>query len=288
MSAHNCTGPTVSAVIITRHRPEMLQQTIQSLTEMAYPLAEIIVSDDSSNNSTRSMLARCYPGAIYIKGPQRGIAANRNSGIRAASSDYILMMDDDIIVQSNFLCLALHGDNFRNNSVYFPAVKDGESVYSPKGISYLGFHTREYALGEARTTLSSCSFVMPTVVRDEVLFDEGITLYGYEEVDFGYRLFRKGYDIRLVPDCVNIHLDPLGNAPEKLHVHASRIYVSYKKLAVVDGRRVSALIYLCVAIPHLLFSAMRRKGCKGIPNAMADLRVALSSIRSHSVNGSRG
>jgi GT2 family glycosyltransferase len=288
MGEHNSTGPTVSAVIVTRHRPEMLQQTIQSLKNIAYPLAEIIVSDDSFDKATRNMLTTCHPDVIYIEGPRRGIAANRNNGIRAARSDYILMMDDDIVIQTNFLCLAFDGSHVRNKSVCFAAVKDAEFIYSPKDISYLGFHTREYAPGELRKTLNSQAFVMPAAVRDEVLFDEVITLYGYEEVDFGYRLFRKGYEITLVPDCVNIHTDPNGQVTEKRHVHASRLYVTYKKIAMVDGRRVSALIYLCVATPHLLLSTMRRGGFRGFAIAMSDLRLALASIRSQSVKEPRG
>jgi GT2 family glycosyltransferase len=277
----------VSAVIITRHRPEMLARAIDSLKSLAYPLAEVIVSDDSLNNNTIDMLTACYPEVKYVRGPQRGIAANRNSGIRVASSEYILMMDDDIIIHRDFLCLALHGGDTGKSSVYFAPMKDGEMSYSPKGISYLGFHTREYAPTELRQTLSSQAFVMPALVRDEVLFDESIVLYGYEEVDFGYRLCKKGYEIKLVRDCVNIHMDPNGKVTEKRHVHASRLYVTYKKIAIVDGRRFAALIYLCVAIPHLFLSMMRRRGFRGLLTAMSDLRVALSSIRSQSGKAAR-
>jgi GT2 family glycosyltransferase len=282
MSAHNYSGPTVSAVIITRHRPDMLQHTIQSLTQMVYPLAEIIVSDDSSNDSTMNMVASRYPGVKYIRGPQRGIAANRNNGIQLANSDYILMMDDDIAIQRNFLCLVLQGSHTGNKSVSFAAIRDGDSIYSPKNISYLGFHTREYGPGEPRKTLNSQAFVMPSTLRGEVLFDEAISLYGYEEVDFGYRVFKKGYEIKLVPNCVNVHTDPNGHVTEKRHVDASRLYVRYKKIALVDRRKVSALIYLCIAIPHLFVSTIRRRGFKGFAIAISDLRIALSSIRSHS------
>ena len=283
MVAYTADRPTVSAVIITRHRPAMVQQTIQSLKNMCYPLAEIIVSDDSINDTTETMLASVYPDVKYIRGPRRGIAANRNNGMRLASSDYILMMDDDIIVQSNFLALALDGMQKDGRSVYFAAIQDGQSIYAPKGISYLGFHTRDFAPGERRQTLNSQAFLIPAIVREDVLFDEAITLYGYEEVDFGYRLFKKGFEIKLIPDCVNIHSDPNGQVTEKRHVHASRLYVNYKKIAWVQRRRALALVYLGVAIPHLVLSMMRNAGFGGFVLAMSDIRIALASIRSQSV-----
>ena len=61
-------------------------------------------------------------------------------------------------------------------------------------------------------------------------YDEVIEAYGYEEMDFGYRVAAAGHRIECVPTCTNVHLAPM-SGQQRQEKNASRIYVTYKRLA---------------------------------------------------------
>ena len=94
--------PSVAAVVITRNRVPSLHRTLLSLQQTLEPLQQIIVSDDSTNEDTAEMLRREFPDVVHVEGPRTGRSGNRNSGIRATTSDYILMCDDDVEIDPTF------------------------------------------------------------------------------------------------------------------------------------------------------------------------------------------
>jgi GT2 family glycosyltransferase len=99
--------PTLSVVIPTYQRPDTLAQCLdrlapgmQSLDAARY---EVIVSDDSTDETSRRMVADRYPWALWTAGPRRGPAANRNAGARLARASYLVFTDDDCLPDPNWL-----------------------------------------------------------------------------------------------------------------------------------------------------------------------------------------
>lgn len=91
----------VSVVIPTYNRYFMLKRLLESLKSTKFPVKEIIVIDDASDDQAYSSLQQEFPYIKYIRHSHvMYVGESRNDGIRLASGDYIFMVDDDNTVDS--------------------------------------------------------------------------------------------------------------------------------------------------------------------------------------------
>src|SRR5690348_6716413 len=86
--------PTVSAVIPAFNSELCVSNAIQSALAQTYEIAEIIVVDDGSIDGT-ARLAASFPKTRVIRRPNGGQGAARNTGVAAASGDWIAFLDSD-------------------------------------------------------------------------------------------------------------------------------------------------------------------------------------------------
>jgi len=89
--------PLVSVIIPTHNRASMLPRAIRSVQRQTYPHLEILVIDDASVDNTPEVVKSFDDRRIhYIRhDTNRGGSASRNTGIRAATGEYIAFLDDD-------------------------------------------------------------------------------------------------------------------------------------------------------------------------------------------------
>src|SRR5215213_4253386 len=84
----------VTIVVATRNRRRELLTSVPR--HIALPeCPRVIVVDDASTDATAEMLATEFPHVDVIRLPQRAGAAARNAGVRAASTPYVALTDDD-------------------------------------------------------------------------------------------------------------------------------------------------------------------------------------------------
>ena len=99
----NSTTALVSAIIPTYNHARYVQEAIESALAQDYPAVEIIVVDDGSTDNTPEIL-RGYAGKIhYIRQPNQGLSAARNTGIRASRGDLIGLLDADDLWMPDYL-----------------------------------------------------------------------------------------------------------------------------------------------------------------------------------------
>ncbi|OGN29987.1 MAG: hypothetical protein A3A33_01540 [Candidatus Yanofskybacteria bacterium RIFCSPLOWO2_01_FULL_49_25] len=89
--------PTISVIMPTHNRPELLKRAITSVLAQTYSDFELIVVDDGLQKSARETVEYFRdPRIIYLKHEQeRGGGAARNTGIKAARGKFIAFLDDD-------------------------------------------------------------------------------------------------------------------------------------------------------------------------------------------------
>lgn len=276
-------GPseTVAAVVVTRNRIDLLRQTLQSIRESVFPVSEIIVSDDSSNLETAEMLAEEFPEVKRIEGPHKGISANRNRGMSVVSADLILLSDDDMLIDPNFVGRAVQVMRDPAVGLVFSAINDSGQLILPNTFNFLGFSQRRYRPGMPYRTANQQCFMLSRKLAWELPYDEIIEAYGYEEMDFAYRAAAAGFQIRCVPDCAHMHLAPNANQPSRPEKDACRLYVTYKRLAYVDRKPLRSWLFVGFAAAHHVAASVRRSGLRGLGDAFRNFKMATQMVMAY-------
>ncbi|MFB6150293.1 MAG: glycosyltransferase family 2 protein [Haloarculaceae archaeon] len=89
--------PTVTVVIPTYNRAEVLPRAVDSVLAQSYEDFELLVVDDGSTDRTAAALAAYDDPRLRVvtHGDNRGANAARNTGIAEASGEYVAFLDSD-------------------------------------------------------------------------------------------------------------------------------------------------------------------------------------------------
>ena len=87
--------PTLSVVIPTYNYAHFVCEAIDSALAQSRPPNRVIVVDDGSTDDTRGRVAAYGDKVDYIYQENRGLSAARNTGIEAATGDYVALLDSD-------------------------------------------------------------------------------------------------------------------------------------------------------------------------------------------------
>ena len=217
----------VTVVVPTFNRGHVLERCLDALLNQSAETEpfDIIVVDDASSDDTEHRIAALLERAehlVYIRhAANRGRSATRNTGIRAATGQVVVLLDDDIVVEPDYVRahLRIHeeaGDEHVAvvGNLSFPPEILGRSNYAKYLQSrYLG-HRRSTSMDgidlrdlHPRLLGSGISSVRRSDLLQIGLFDEMAASYGYEDHIFGQRLREAGVRLVFTEDARAIHLD---------------------------------------------------------------------------------
>ena len=94
----------LSVIIPTYNRVNIINFTLDSLDKRYHPNVdlEIIVIDDGSTDGTWSFIEMNYPHVKLVKNTSKGAGAARNTGLAAATGQYINYLDSDDLIGENY------------------------------------------------------------------------------------------------------------------------------------------------------------------------------------------
>lgn len=100
--------PPASVITSSYNRANMLNRWLDALLNLDYPQFEIVVVNDGSTDNTAEVLEnykKKYRNKIKVINHEKnkGQASGRMDGIRASKYDIIALLDDDMIVNKNWL-----------------------------------------------------------------------------------------------------------------------------------------------------------------------------------------
>ena len=94
----NNKNSTVSVIIPTMDRPEMLERCIRSVISSTYKNIQILVSDDSDSDGSRLAVDRLkdkFQKILYIHNTEKNISIAINRAIKRSKGELIFILDDD-------------------------------------------------------------------------------------------------------------------------------------------------------------------------------------------------
>lgn len=230
----------LSVVLNTKNRLERLGITLRALSEQKIDksLFEVVIIDDGSSIDLSPVIREAQKkiNIVFIRQEPLGYTTARNKGIAAASGEIILFMDDDVIVNSDFL--TYHLENHLNDSNHV-IVGDRYNSYLGNINSSVSMNIIENALiGNFNPLLRKsridyyakqtfrvfdqtlngdpvpwiCFVTRNVSVRKEHLlhvggFDIGFKGWGVDDIELGYRLYNIGLKYRHVPQAAVFHLE---------------------------------------------------------------------------------
>jgi GT2 family glycosyltransferase len=93
----------LSIVIVSYNTRELLRQCLDSLQRHA-PAAQVIVVDNASRDGSAQMVRAEFPHIEVLASPDnRGFAAANNAGLRLATSDPVVLLNSDTVVEDDSL-----------------------------------------------------------------------------------------------------------------------------------------------------------------------------------------
>ena len=85
----------ISVIIPTHNRAHTISQAIESVLKQSLPPTEIIIIDDGSTDGTAELVQNKFPNCRYLHQQNQGVSSARNSGISAASGEWLAFLDSD-------------------------------------------------------------------------------------------------------------------------------------------------------------------------------------------------
>lgn len=215
--------PALSIVIPTHRRAEILQQCLWHIEEQTiYDQIEVIVVSDGEDAATAKLFADNVfqvPVTFFsVPKSQQGVA--RNYGVGKANAPVTLFLGDDMFLDPD-ACekhLEIHEESGgRPRSVL------GRIDWDPKagitdamlwldrtgwqfGYGFLSeFEHRELPRNIQHRFSYTGNISLPTALAKRFPFREDASLYGWEDIEWGWRLAEAGIPLFYEPDAKMLH-----------------------------------------------------------------------------------
>ena len=181
-----------SVIIPTYNRPNDLRPAIDSVLKQNFKNFEIIVVNDAGENVAHIITEFNDKRIRYLEHEfNKGLAAARNTGLKAADGEYVAFLDDDDIFYPNHLEIALKNLSSSSKVVYTDAVRfsytkeNGNFKLVNKSVPYsIDYNRDKLLIGNIAPV--NCFVFEKTLVEKSGLFNESLPVL--EDWEFWLRL----------------------------------------------------------------------------------------------------
>lgn len=253
----------ISIVILSKDNQVVLEQCIRSIREKTdYENYEIIVVDNGSYEDNRlkvDELSRTYDFTYICEPMDFNFSAMCNMGAKAATGKYLLLLNDDMeIIESGYLRkmagqASVQGVGAVGAKLWYPNSLSIQHV----GITNLAvgpahklvtaedckryYDGRNYFTFNFLAVTGACLMIKKEIYEQVGGMDESMPI-AYNDVEFCFRLHKKGYRNVLRNDCILFHHESLSRGldeedmgkAQRLLEERKRLYQKYPYYAGMD------------------------------------------------------
>ncbi len=238
--------PRVSIIVVTYNNLALTKACVNSIfANSQYPNFELIVVDNASGDETpeflRGLAQQRKTVRAILNRDNRGFAAANNQGLRSATGDYIILLNNDTVVTAGWISKLIRHLADRKIGMVGPATNmcGNESIihvpYDER--TFVGFddflrkYHRRHAEPESFDIdmLSMFCVALRRETVDEIgELDERFGVGMFEDTDYSQRLKDKGYRLVSARDVFVHHhcKSSFGKLPDGEY---SRIYLENRK-----------------------------------------------------------
>ena len=225
---------TITAIVVTHRSEQVIAACLESLRKAAPARGvRIFVVDNASPDASAEIASAELGSANVLRLPEnRGFAAGVNSGLRAAATPWIAVINPDTRIPAGGLDRLVEQLETRSKAAIIgPRVRDLDGRSEPTVGRFptvrrewahawlldrlLGLEGRRGAFPHRTATvdwISGCAWVMRSkAVLDIGVLDEDYFMY-YEDVDYCRRAWDRGWEVLATPDVEIEHAIGHGSA----------------------------------------------------------------------------
>lgn len=222
--------PKVSIVTVNYKQPTVTCELLDSIAELSYPNLEVVVVDNAQAYDDSQLFKIHYPEVkvLNVKA-NTGFAKGNNIGIKAATGEFILLLNNDTEVADGLIENLLEVLQDKSVGAVSPILK----YYDTGDIQYAGFTEinaltgRNELIREAGTAASygtpyfhGAAVMIPrSVIEVCGYMPEDYFLY-YEELDWSNIIRSKGYQLKVCTKASVLHKESVStgkNSPLKVY-----------------------------------------------------------------------
>ncbi len=193
----------LSIVISTKDRPERLRKCLDVIYRQTKKPYEIIIIDGSSKPFNTEQFIKKGLGIVY-KNKKSTMVEARNIGIRHASGDIVLFLDDDAFIENDYVeqLLEFYKAHPEAGGAEGNIANDRDRKMLARLLNFPKFPARDDIM--RLRSLHGCNMSFRKEVFNDFVFDENLIGYYNDDDEFCGRVSKK-YKLFFVPSAKLIH-----------------------------------------------------------------------------------
>ena len=211
----------VSIVVLNYNAGKLLLNCIESIKKSSYQNIEILVVDNISSDNSQIECKKKFPDIKLIQNDENlGYCGGNNAGIKKAEGEFIIILNPDTIVETNWIDELLNAQKEFGDGLYQPKIL---SLNEENTIQSTGNMLHVFGFGFARDkgnkvsekkeeiekvgyASGTCLFTTRKVLDKIGLLDEFLFLY-HDDLDLGWRGAQIGINSFYVPKSKIYHVE---------------------------------------------------------------------------------
>ncbi len=210
--------PLVTIIILNFNGGNVIQKCLESIYKTSDIAFEVILIDNNSKDESQRSCKEKFPDIVVIQNKENLGMGARTIGIKEAKGDYIVFLDYDTTVESNWLKKFIQSYEQHGVGLYQPKLLE---LKDPQKINSAGNMINPFGLGYSRGkgqtddgqydkfqqisyTSGACTFTSAETMRELKEVDPIFFLY-HDDLDFGWRANLMGISSYYEPSVIVYH-----------------------------------------------------------------------------------